>query len=231
MDTQALRKAFWERFDGLERNQPNYAYWDPIVVAEVDLCPDVEGMMSIKKQQLLNLAFSLLPEDEAYLEVGTYQGKSIVSAMLNNPHRTAYACDNFSEFDTNSFKITQANLARYGLLDRVIFHDCDFIEIFTPEKLQTPIGVYFYDGAHDADSQYKAITEVEPFLADQALVLVDDWRFAPDSQSYAKQSTLRAIEESEHQWKLLYELPARFNGDRAMWWNGVAVLRFQRRTG
>lgn len=230
MDTQAFRKAFWERFKGSERNEPCYAYWDPLVVAEVDLCPDVEGMMSIKKQQLLNLAFGFLEEGEAYLEVGTYQGKSVVSAVLNNGPRTVYACDNFSEFDRNSFEITQGNLARYGLLDRVTFLDCDFREIFSGERLEVPIGFYFYDGAHDAESQFLAIAEVEAFLADEALVLVDDWRFAPDSQSHAKEATLRAMAQSRHSWKILYELPARFNGDRAMWWNGVGVLSFRRET-
>ena len=228
MDTAAFRRAFWEKFQGKERNEPNYAYWDPIVVSEVDLCPGVEGMMSIKKQQLLNLAFSFLEEGEAYLEVGTYQGKSLLSAMLNNPVRPVYACDNFSEFDTNSLEITEANLAHYNLRDQVAFHDCDFTEIFTEESLPDPIGLYFYDGAHDDESQYRGIRLAEAFLAEEALFLVDDWRFAPDSQSHAKAATLRAIEESLAQWSLMYELPARFNGDRAMWWNGVAVLSFKR---
>ncbi len=69
---------------------------------------------------------------------------------------------------------------------------------------------------------------MENFLADEAIVCVDDWRFAADSQSYAKAGTEKAIAESKNQWKLLYDLPARYNGDRALWWNGVAVFSFQR---
>lgn len=68
----------------------------------------------------------------------------------------------------------------------------------------------------------------EPFLGEGALVIVDDWRFAPDSQSYAKVGTERAIAESQNEWNLLYDLPARHNGDRAMWWNGIAVFGFRR---
>ncbi len=228
MNIADFRKAFRRHFEGKERNEPTYAYWDPIVVAAVDLCPDVEGKLSIKKQQLINLASHFLDEGECYLEVGTYHGKSLLSAMIDSPPRPVFACDNFSEFEENCFEITQANLARYGVIDRVTFYDCDFLEIFTPEKLPIPIGLYFYDGAHDDQSQYLAIKEVEPFLAEEALVLIDDWRFAADSQSYAKVATLRAIAESEYRWRLLYELPARFNGDRAMWWNGVGVLSFKR---
>ncbi len=185
-------------------------------------------MLSIKKQQLLNLAFGLLAEGEAYLEVGTYQGKSLVSAMIDNPHRPVFACDSFSQFEGNTFEITQANLAKYGLLDRVRFYDCDFGEIFSPERLPLPVGLYFYDGAHDYDSQYKAIARIEPFLSKEALVFVDDWRFAEDSQSHAKAATEQAARDSGGHWMVMHELPARFNGDLAMWWNGVGVLSYRR---
>jgi len=227
MDVQAFRAAFWRQF-GKERNEPNFAYWDPLVMREVDLCPDVEGKLSIKKQQLLNLAFRFLAKGESYLEVGTYQGKSLLSALIDNPIRPVYACDNFSEFDVNCLELTQTNLKRYGMLERVTFYNCDFVALFKREKLPEPVGLYFYDGAHDFQSQYQAIKLVEPFLADEALVLIDDWRFAADSGSYARAATQQAIQESAEAWRVMYELPARFNGDQAMWWNGVGVLAFQR---
>lgn len=229
MDTSEFRQAFWTKLNGKERNEPCYAYWDSVVAQRVDLCPDVEGMMSIKKQQLLNLAFSHIDPGECYLEVGTYKGKSLISAMLNNPERPVFACDNFSEFDGNILDVTLGNLERYALKDKVTFYACDFDEIYCKQKLPVPIGLYFYDGAHEDEPQYQAIKKVEPFLADEALVLVDDWRYASDSGSHAKAATIRAIGESQHDWRLMYELPARFNGDRAMWWNGVGVL-YKRKT-
>ncbi len=228
MDVTKFRQAFWILFNGPQRNQPNQELWDPEVYRALDPCPDVEGKLSLKKQHLLNLAYRLLPENEAYLEVGTYHGKSLLSALIGNPLRPTYACDNFSEFDLNSLAITQKNLKNYSLAEAVTFYDCDFREIFISDRLPNPIGLYFYDGAHDEESQYMGIKLVEPFLADEALVIVDDWRFAPDSLSYAERGTLRAADESEHGWQLLYNLPARCNGDLAMWWNGVGVLAFQR---
>lgn len=228
MDIKAFRKAFWHRFNGPERNRPSYAYENPYVATRFDLCPGVNGMISIKKQQLLNLAFGFLDESECYLEVGTYQGKSLLSAILSNPSRPVFACDNFSEFDENSLQITRANLERFGLVDRVTLYDCDFLGVFEPERLPVPIGLYHYDAAHDEESQYRAIKLVEPFMADEALVIIDDWNGPPLSGSYAKAGTMRAVNESVHRWQLLYELPARFNGDVAMWWNGVGVLAFRR---
>lgn len=228
MDTNAFRKAFWTMFEGAKRNEPDDSLLDARVQMSRDLCPDVYGMLSLKKQRLLNLAFSMLPEGEAYLEVGTYMGKSLLSAMIGNPRRPVYAVDNFSQFEENSFPVLKDNLERYGLYERVHFCNGDFREVYTPEILRDPIGLYFYDGGHDYESQYLGIKLVEPFLADEALVLVDDWRLAPDSGSYAKDGTLQAVAESNRQLKLLYELPARYNGDRGMWWNGVGVLSFKR---
>ncbi len=228
MDLAAFQKAFREAFSERHRNAPTYAYWDPLVAGQVDSCPEIPGMLSIKKQQLLNLAYRFLNEDEAYLEVGTYMGKSLVSAMLANPLRPTYACDNFSLFPESSIETVMTNLARYGLQEGVTFYDRDFRAICNGECLPTPVGLYFYDGAHDEQSQYEAIKLAEPFLAEQACVIIDDWRCTPDSGSYAEAGTKRAIAESPHAWRMLYDLPARFNGDRAMWWNGVAVYSFFR---
>ena len=228
MDIAAFRKEFWDVFKGAQRNEPDYSYWDPLIARQVDPCFDVEGMASIKKQQLLNLAFRHVGPGECYFEVGTYKGKSLISAMLHNPPIPVYACDDFSLFDGNAFEVTMSNLRRYGLEDKVTFYSCDFTQVYTREKLPVPIGAYFYDGAHEEEPQYQAIKLVEPLLADEALVIIDDWRLASDSPSYAKAGTMRAIGESVHTWRLLYDLPARFNGDRAMWWNGVAVFSFDR---
>jgi hypothetical protein len=194
-----------------------------------DPCFFIDGMTSIKKQKLLNIAFSCLTDSECYLEIGTYQGKSLVSAMINNVERKVYACDNFSEFTaTNSMQLLNSNLEFYKLKNKVTFFNADFRNVLNKEKIELPVGLYFYDGAHDMDSQYIAIKTVESLLSDEALVIVDDWRFAPDSQSYAKLGTGKAISESSHTWKMLYELPARYNGDHAMWWNGVGVFSFNR---
>ena len=194
---------------------------------------DVEGLVSIKKEQLLRLAYGCLGREEAYLEVGTWQGRSLIAAMHGNAPRPTFGCDDFSESYMNRKLDLHArflrNIRRHGLERDVTFYKEPFQTIFTKEKLPIPIGLYFYDAAHDEQHQYLGIKLVEPFLNDEALVIVDDWRFAPDSQSYAKAGTQRAVAESSHGWRLLHELPARRNCDRAMWWNGVAVYAFHKK--
>jgi hypothetical protein len=197
----------------------------------LDPCPDVSGMASYKKLLLIDLVASLLPDDECYLEVGTFQGKHLVAALNRNPKVNAVACDNFSEFNDSGVNraTLEGNLARYGLQDRVQFFDMDFRALMASwsERKLPRVGGYFYDGAHDKASQYDGIKHVEPLLADRALVIVDDWRLAKDSGSYAEAGTLQAISESYNDWKILYVLPARRNGDLDQWWNGVGVLAFE----
>jgi predicted O-methyltransferase YrrM len=234
-------ESFIEKFESVfpehRRNKPS-GLLDRIKLFRAfhDPCPDIEGMASLRKLQLLNLAVSLLPPngDECYLEVGTYRGKSLIAAMFGNHNRTAIACDNFSEFTTSpteSVSILQNNIAKYKLSENVRFYNEDFKNLF--EKWPTynlpPVGVYFYDGAHDDLNQYEAIHAVESILANEALVIIDDWRHAEDSRSYAEVATRRAIAESPYTWHIQWELPARHNGDQAMWWNGVAVLLFSRK--
>lgn len=228
MDIIAFCRKFEAQFSWEKISRPTFFYGNRILRQLFDPCPDVKGLIAIKNQKLLNIAFSCLGEDECYLEIGTYLGKSLISTLVGNPPRQVYGCDNFSEF-AGSFQDFQSNLRKYKFDDQVEFYNCDFREVFNKRKIPMPVGLYFYDGAHDEDSQYLAVKEVEPLLAAEAIVIIDDWRFAEDSRSYAKVGTERAMQESVHEWKILYELPARFNGDRAMWWNGVGVLSFRAR--
>ena len=230
MDAKSFNNVFLYYFPVAEQNQPTAAFESAFSRSFFDSCFDIQGMTSIKKQKLLNIAFSMLPENECYVEVGTHQGKSLVSAMRGNAKRPAYACDNFSEFaNSRTREYLMRNLARYGLAESVTFHDGDFKGFFASEIIQHKIGVYFYDGAHDLESHYNGIVCAEPKLADEAVVIVDDWRWAADSTSYAEAGTRKAIAESKNQWQLLYVLPARYNGDHGLWWNAVAVFAFRRR--
>lgn len=229
MNTQEFCVKFEQMFSPKKVTKPTFLYGNRLARFLLDPCRGVQGMASIKKLKLLNIAFACLDPNECYLEVGTYLGKSLIAAIQGNPERQVFACDNFSEFtSSNSYEKLRSNLQAYHLQDRVTFYNADFLTVFKRNRIPLPIGMYFYDGAHDQPSQYHAIKNVEPLLADEALVIVDDWRFAPDSQSYAKVATEKAIAESANAWQMLYELPARYNGDLAMWWNGIAVFAFKR---
>jgi predicted O-methyltransferase YrrM len=142
-----------------------------------DVLADVPGMATEHKLALLNLAAAHLGPGEAYLEVGSFKGLSLIGAMLGNPGRRFYAIENFLEFnpDGTARAELEANLARWvgpGRA-RVLEGDC-FDLLRSGMGLEEPVGVYFYDGAHGRLPHYLALGVAERWLADRALVVIDD---------------------------------------------------------
>lgn len=226
MNVAAFCVAFEHLFPGSEKNATTPVLEQAFTRSFFDPCFQVPGMTSVKNQFLLKVAYGLLPEDECYFEVGTFQGKTLISALLGNPRRKTYACDNFSEFTNDpglSRQILEEHLQLYRLHERVTFFDSDFRGIVTRERIPEPVGVYFYDGGHTAEDHRDAIVLAEHLLADEALVIIDDWN-APEVRT----GTGQGVAESVNHWEQMLELPARHNEDLGQWWNGVAVYSFNR---
>lgn len=129
--------------------------------------------------QLLNFAVSCLEPSEIYCEIGTNQGATLIGALLNNPDKFAYAIDDFVSYDApeeNLSKLTD-NLEKFQLSDQVYFYaqDCEsfFLELRVAGT-EDCIGVYFYDGSHDYRSQLMGLMLAREFLAEQALVIINN---------------------------------------------------------
>jgi predicted O-methyltransferase YrrM len=181
----------------------------------------VRGMTSPNVLQLLNLAVEAMEPDEVYAEVGCLQGATLIGALLGTASgRIAYAADNFTEYDRDGSNQAMLlnNLAAFGLQDRVRLRRQDFAEFFLKLRLSpVKIGVYFYDGAHDYRSHLLGLLLAVPFLAAQALVVVDDSNYPAVKQATWDFLTLRP--ES----RLLLDLPTPGN-EHPSFWNGVQVL-------
>ncbi|MGA1282606.1 MAG: class I SAM-dependent methyltransferase [Prochlorothrix sp.] len=186
----------------------------------------VPGMTTANVQQLLNAAVAGLGEEEIYCEIGTYLGSTLIGALWQHPQVMAYAVDNFAEYNPDGSNYSQlvANLERFGLEEQVYFFDQDVEEFFADlRQLEDPpkIGVYFYDGAHDYRSTLMGLLLVTPFLADEALIILDDANW---------QSVQQAIWDfiaSHPQCRSVLELStpiARY----PTFWNGIHVLAWNR---
>jgi protein O-GlcNAc transferase len=138
----------------------------------------VVGTTTPNALQLLNLAVSLLEPGEVYCELGCFQGRSLIASLLGHPDQMAYAVDSFAEMNVqnqNSEKLA-ANLAEFNLSDQVFLCTQSFEEFFAElATLETEdkIGVFFYDAAQDYRSQLLALLLVKPFLADQAVLIIN----------------------------------------------------------
>src|SRR6266536_1342535 len=146
------------------------------------LLADVPGMATESKLALLSLAAAHLEPGEAYLEVGSFKGLSLIGALLGN-------------------------LDRWVDRERLRLLEGDCFRLLRRERLlEAPVGVYFYDGAHGRLPHYLALGVAEPWLADRALVVVDD-----------------------ASWPMVARATEREEDPR--WWNGLRVYAFRRPPG
>ena len=182
-----------------------------------DVLEAIPGLARENNLALLNLAASLLPKGESYVEVGTFRGTSLVAALRGNDGLDAVAIDDFS-FRDGSREQLDANLARFGLDGRPTILEGDFVEVLRGDALAgRRVGVYYYDAGHTYEQQLAGLRLIEPHLADDALLIVDDsdWERVDRADREYLASQPRA--------RLLFDIPGDEKG-YPHWWFGVHVL-------
>jgi protein O-GlcNAc transferase len=188
-----------------------------------ELLETVPGLTRANNLALLNLAAAQVPPDEAYVEVGSLRGTSLIAAMLGNAGKRFVAIDDFSMRDASRTELDR-NLERFAVGPATIIEG-DAFEILRDgsDLPRGSVGVYYYDAAHTYEQQLDGLRLAEPYLAERALLIVDDtdWDFV----AKATGDYLRA----EPRARLLLEIPGKAAGHPA-WWEGVQVMAWERTT-
>lgn len=199
----------------------DYALAEPLV--------DIEGLSSARVCRFLNDLVRNMGDDEHYLEVGTWKGRTLLSAAIDNPGRTCFACDKFrlvGRFTGLGCLARQAlyrNIERYRERSaRVVFHHTTSARLFRERRVPPPIGVYFYDGDHSFAGTYHGITSVEPILAARAVLLVDDW-----NDRVIRAATREALRAGP--LRVLWDRELEGDHSEQGWWNGLGVFYVERR--
>ena len=188
----------------------------------------IEGIPNLATENvlaLLNLAASQLGPGESYVEVGSFYGASLIGAMRDNDGDFV-AIDRFS-FDVPEVRGRplpkasraglEASLARFGAGSASILEG-DAFELIEGGALgDRRVGVYYWDGPHDYEGQPRVMRAVEPWLAHDALIVVDDYDW--DAVAEATHDYVAAEPRAE----LLVEIGGEAVG-QAWWWDGVAVV-------
>ncbi len=205
---------FQERF---ELAFPLVKRWDRLQLR--DFCPDVRaGGGSRKIQYLLRIAAGCLEGNECYLEVGAFEGKSMISAIGLNPDARGFACDNFSE--GNREEILFRNLEVYGVRERVKLLKGDFRQFLNKQEVDCPVGLFYYDGPHSVEGHQECLILIEPLLSPRAMVVIEHW-----SVGRTQTGTYRALARVARRWEIVMVLPHRVKGKAAQWHKGIGVFR------
>lgn len=176
---------------------------------------DVPGLAKPNNLALLNLAARCLGRGEHFVEVGTFRGTSLISAMQGSDDGLFVAIDNWSKEGADNHQLI-SNLDRYGLRATII--DGDAFETLR-RGIPSPVGVYYYDSGHEYEEQLDGLRLVEPYLASPALVIVDDtdWERVERAVDDYLAAQPRATE--------IYRVDGSDRG-RPEWWYGMRVLRW-----
>lgn len=131
----------------------------------------LDGMSGIKTRHFYNMICSL--KDARYLEIGSWKGSSICSAMCNN-NITCLAIDNWKtlggpkeEFLKNFNKYKGKNQTKY------LEQDCWQVDVNNIGKYN----IFLYDGEHSHESHSKVLDYYYPCFDNNFIYLVDDWNF------------------------------------------------------
>jgi predicted O-methyltransferase YrrM len=181
--------------------------------------PVVEQVTNLASENvlaLLNLAASLLGEDETYVEVGVFHGASLVAAMTGNDGGRFVGIDSF-EFRDATLEGVERNLEHFGL-PRPELIVGDAFELVAGGALEgTQIGLWYYDAAHDYDSQVEGLRMAEPYLAPGALVIVDDTDWEQVERA------MDAYLAQQPRARRILTIDGKSRG-QPQWWEGMQVL-------
>jgi predicted O-methyltransferase YrrM len=184
-----------------------------------ELLTQTGGMASENKLAVLNLAAQYLADGEVYLEAGAWRGTSICAAALDNATGRFVTVDDFSAFGGPKDECLE-NIEKWAE-GNVELCDQDIWTFLQDPPFVEPVGVFFYDAGHEFWDQWKALAAIEPLLADEALIVVDDasWAFV------AAANTAFVRSHPRFQFVARYPMTSP-NGPR--WWNGLDVIAYRR---
>ena len=185
---------------------------------------NMEGMSGTKTRHFYN---NLLNTDDArYLEIGTWKGSSVCSAMYGNKAKVI-CIDNWSEFGGPKSEFL-VNFKKFKGENDAIFieNDCYKVDISVLPKFN----IYMYDGNHTNENHYKALIHYYDCLDDIFIFIVDDWNW-----NYVRDGTINSIKKLN--LKVLYNKEIRLTWDNShtaepqasqTWHNGIYVAILQK---
>ncbi len=173
---------------------------------------------------IINQIVAELPSDQAYLNVGVWQGFSLIAGMAGHPNKTCIGLDDFSMWGGPREAFLQRFEQWKG--SRHYFFEIDYKQYLLNQH-QSPLGFYFYDGDHSYDHQLNGLKMAEPFFAKNCVIMVDDTNWKEP-----KQATYDFMKHSSNSYEVVMDQSTESdrvaNRESAMhptFWNGLLLIR------
>jgi predicted O-methyltransferase YrrM len=187
---------------------------DPFYAEVLD---GVGGLAKPNNLALVAAAASRLEPGESYVEVGSFKGASLIAAS-RAWDGDVIAIDDFSMGEGSRERL-EKNLERFGGHAEIL--EGDAFELLRSGALAgRRVGVYYYDAAHDYESQLEGLRLIEPYLADEALLIVDDSDWERVERAIADYLA------EQPRASVLARIGGKDEG-HPEWWEGVTVLAWK----
>jgi Methyltransferase domain len=175
----------------------------------------IRRMSRLMNAAVINTAVGEMADGEEFVNVGVWNGFTMLAAMAGNEHKNCCGVDNFSEFGGPKDDFLEQFTARRSRRHR--FLDQDYVDFFAA-GLDRPLRVYLYDGEHSYENQYRGLLIADPFYADDAVIVVDDTNL-----DRARDATLQFAQDSRLEWEVIYDQRTSSIRHPTLW-NGLMVL-------
>lgn len=174
---------------------------------------------------MMNALARCMSPDERYLEVGTYQGGSLIGTLLGNQVQ-ALSVEDFREcygdpLVDNTRTTLEKNLRAFGVFDRVTLWETDFHAFFAAVVIP-PVGLYYYDAQHAEIDTYEGLTLGLPFIVPGGFIVLDDVNW-----NMVARGINRFLGEHYQDVKTVFVTTASDSGRNSLdddWWNGTMVI-------
>lgn len=181
----------------------------------------MEGMSGTRTRHFYNNILNI--PDARYLEIGTWKGSSVCSAMYRN-NASVICIDNWAEFNGPKKEFLQ-NFEKFKGQNNASFieEDCFTVDVSKLPKFN----IYLYDGDHKEICHYKALTHYINCMDEKFIYIVDDWNW-----KCVRDGTLNAIKDLglkvdfKFEWKTTFNDTHPMHGSPAqlLWHNGIGVF-------
>lgn len=188
----------------------------------------VQGWCPEPFMYLLNSIVANMPQDQFYLEIGSFCGRSLVAALKNN-NAQAIVIDplNLTTGNGTTEVLWNKTVDDFKLRNRIhLYKEKSEDHVATLPA----IGILFYDGNHDSGHTYEALNKYKYSLANSAIIVVDDYNIHGgnqqevypghelDIQYPVKTDTDRWISENKDKVKDVFY---------TSWLNGQAIILYE----
>lgn len=177
---------------------------------------DIPRMSTFAIAAIINRGVAELSEEHAFVNVGVWNGFTLLAGMTSNREKLCIGVDNFTEFGGPREEFLERFNARRSA--KHSFYDMDYRKYFSTLH-KDPIGYYVYDASHDYESQLTGLRLAEPFFADGCTILVDDTNL-----SAPRQAAMDFVARSKSRYDVILDRTTCRNG-HPTFWNGVMMLR------